>query len=99
MAEGAATRYPEGVPDKVTAILKHELRLIETLQLQRLLTTGCGVSKHATKLWLPLAVCRVLDRCGAVSPFKWRSFEQTSAPGQKQRCDWPNSRSRRAFTD
>ena len=30
--EGAATRYPEGVPDKVTAILKHELRLIETLQ-------------------------------------------------------------------
>ena len=30
--EGAALRYPEGVPDKVTAILKHELRLIETLQ-------------------------------------------------------------------
>jgi len=29
--EGAAERYPEGVPDKVTAILKHELRLIETL--------------------------------------------------------------------
>ena len=30
--EGAAERYPEGVPDKVVAILKHELRLIETLQ-------------------------------------------------------------------
>ena len=30
--EGAAARYPEGVPDKVSAILKHELRLIETLQ-------------------------------------------------------------------
>ena len=30
--EGAAERYPEGVPDKVTAILTHELRLIETLQ-------------------------------------------------------------------
>ena len=30
--QGAASRYPEGVPDKVTAILKHELRLIETLQ-------------------------------------------------------------------
>ena len=30
--EGAAERYPEGVPDKVTAILRHELRLIETLQ-------------------------------------------------------------------
>ncbi|WP_026605559.1 error-prone DNA polymerase [Methylocapsa acidiphila] len=29
--EGAADRYPEGVPDKVTALLKHELRLIETL--------------------------------------------------------------------
>ena len=29
--EGAADRYPEGVPDKVIAILKHELRLIETL--------------------------------------------------------------------
>src|ERR1700733_1129354 len=30
--EGAADRYPEGVPDKVVATLKHELRLIETLQ-------------------------------------------------------------------
>jgi error-prone DNA polymerase len=30
--EGAAERYPEGVPDKVVAILKHELRLIETLE-------------------------------------------------------------------
>ena len=30
--EGATERYPEGVPDKVVAILKHELRLIETLQ-------------------------------------------------------------------
>jgi error-prone DNA polymerase len=30
--EGAAARYPEGVPDKVVAILTHELRLIETLK-------------------------------------------------------------------
>ncbi len=30
--EGAVLRYPEGVPDKVTATLKHELRLIATLQ-------------------------------------------------------------------
>src|SRR5665213_4520099 len=29
--EGAASRYPEGVPDKVIGILKHELSLIETL--------------------------------------------------------------------
>ena len=29
--EGAAWRYPEGVPDKVTRLLEHELRLIETL--------------------------------------------------------------------
>ena len=29
--EGAAERYPEGVPDKVAAILTHELRLIEKL--------------------------------------------------------------------
>jgi error-prone DNA polymerase len=29
--EGAAARYPEGVPDKVMAILIHELRLIEKL--------------------------------------------------------------------
>jgi len=29
--EGAARRYPEGVPDKVTAILRHELGLIERL--------------------------------------------------------------------
>ena len=30
--EGAAARYPEGVPDKVVAILTHELHLIETLR-------------------------------------------------------------------
>ncbi|MGA7384460.1 MAG: PHP domain-containing protein, partial [Methylocella sp.] len=30
--EGAAERYPEGLPGKVSAILKHELRLIETLK-------------------------------------------------------------------
>jgi error-prone DNA polymerase len=30
--EGAAERYPEGLPDKVSATLKHELRLIETLR-------------------------------------------------------------------
>ena len=30
--EGAAERYPEGVPDKVVAILTHELRLIEKLR-------------------------------------------------------------------
>ncbi|MDX2131333.1 MAG: error-prone DNA polymerase, partial [Planctomycetota bacterium] len=30
--EGAARRYPEGVPDKVVGLLKHELGLIETLR-------------------------------------------------------------------
>src|SRR3546814_971532 len=30
--EGAAERYPEGVPDSVRATLEHELRLIEKLQ-------------------------------------------------------------------
>jgi error-prone DNA polymerase len=30
--EGAEQRYPEGVPDKVVGILRHELQLIETLQ-------------------------------------------------------------------
>lgn len=30
--EGAAARYPEGVPDGVVATLKHELALIETMQ-------------------------------------------------------------------
>src|SRR5262252_7538841 len=30
--EGAAKRYPEGVPDKVAANLKHELQLIEKLK-------------------------------------------------------------------
>jgi error-prone DNA polymerase len=30
--EGAAQRYPEGLPDKVQATLQHELRLIEKLQ-------------------------------------------------------------------
>lgn len=30
--EGAIERFPEGVPDKVTSILKHELQLIERLE-------------------------------------------------------------------
>src|SRR6266436_2817301 len=30
--EGAAERYPEGVPDTVVATIKHELQLIETLK-------------------------------------------------------------------
>jgi error-prone DNA polymerase len=30
--EGAERRYPEGVPDKVVALIKHELRLIEILK-------------------------------------------------------------------
>lgn len=30
--EGAAERYPEGLPDKVRGILQHELRLIEKLE-------------------------------------------------------------------
>lgn len=30
--EGAERRYPEGVPDKVVALIKHELRLIKILQ-------------------------------------------------------------------
>ncbi|MGH6935845.1 MAG: PHP domain-containing protein, partial [Methylocella sp.] len=30
--DGAVERYPEGVPGKVSAILEHELRLIETLK-------------------------------------------------------------------
>ncbi|WP_095203527.1 error-prone DNA polymerase [Mesorhizobium carmichaelinearum] len=30
--EGAIERFPEGVPDKVTSILKHELQLIEKLE-------------------------------------------------------------------
>ncbi len=29
--EGAAVRYPEGVPNKVAGLLRHELKLIETL--------------------------------------------------------------------
>ncbi len=30
--EGAVRRYPEGVPGKVVALIKHELDLIESLQ-------------------------------------------------------------------
>ena len=41
---GATERYPEGVPDKVVATLKHELHLIETLQYAPyFLTVNCIV--------------------------------------------------------
>jgi error-prone DNA polymerase len=45
--EGAAERYPEGVPDKVVAILKHELRLIETLQYARYFLTVNAIVRFA----------------------------------------------------
>jgi error-prone DNA polymerase len=60
---GTTERYPEGVPDKVTVILRHELRLIEKLQYapyfltvnaivrfarsQNILCQGCGSAANS----------------------------------------------------
>ena len=38
--EGAAWRYPEGLPDDVAQTLRHELRLIEKLRLRALFPDG-----------------------------------------------------------
>src|ERR1019366_3327346 len=45
--EGAATRYPEGVPDKVAAILTHELRLIEKLGYAPYFLTANAIVRFA----------------------------------------------------
>jgi error-prone DNA polymerase len=45
--EGAAERYPEGLPDKVMAILKHELRLIETLEYASYFLTVNSIVRFA----------------------------------------------------
>jgi error-prone DNA polymerase len=45
--EGAAARYPEGVPGKVVAILTHELRLIETLRYASYFLTVNAIVRFA----------------------------------------------------
>jgi error-prone DNA polymerase len=45
--EGAEQRYPEGVPDKVIGILRHELRLIETLQYAPYFLTANSIVRFA----------------------------------------------------
>ncbi|TIP93892.1 MAG: Error-prone DNA polymerase 2, partial [Mesorhizobium sp.] len=45
--EGAAGRYPEGMPDKVVKILKHELRLIETLKYASYFLTVNSIVRFA----------------------------------------------------
>jgi error-prone DNA polymerase len=45
--EGAAQRYPEGVPDDVIPNLEHELRLIERLQYAPYFLTGNSIVRFA----------------------------------------------------
>ncbi|MDB6452517.1 error-prone DNA polymerase [Falsirhodobacter sp. 20TX0035] len=45
--EGAATRYPEGVPEKVAASLNHELTLIGTLEYAPYFLTVHSIVRHA----------------------------------------------------
>lgn len=45
--QGARTRYPEGVPDKVLALLKHELALIEKLEYAPYFLTVHSIVRYA----------------------------------------------------
>ena len=45
--EGAETRYPEGVPDKVVATLRHELALIEQLDYAAYFLTVHSIVRYA----------------------------------------------------
>ena len=45
--EGADRRYPEGVPDKVTKLLNHELRLIDTLGYAPYFLTVNSIVRYA----------------------------------------------------
>src|SRR5260370_31546427 len=67
--EGAAKRYPDGVPDKATANLKHELQLIETLKYAPYFLTVHSIVRFARSPDIPRqgrgspptsAVCSVL---------------------------------------
>ncbi|HET9354556.1 MAG TPA: error-prone DNA polymerase [Sphingomicrobium sp.] len=69
--EGAAGRYPDGVPDKVAGQLRHELKLIEKLDFARYFLTVHDIVAYARSLDPPIlcqgrgsaansAVCYVL---------------------------------------
>ena len=67
--EGAAERYPEGVPDEVRPKLEHELRLIERLQYAPYFLTVNSIVRFARSQGHPVpgprvggesAVCYVL---------------------------------------
>ena len=45
--EGAALRYPDGVPDKVVANLEHELQLVETLKYAPYFLTVNSIVRYA----------------------------------------------------
>ncbi|MCV3243475.1 error-prone DNA polymerase [Mesorhizobium sp. ZC-5] len=47
--EGAAERYPEGLPDKVVASLKHELQLIERLEYAPYFLTVNSIVRFARR--------------------------------------------------
>ena len=47
--KGAAKRYPEGVPDKVTQLLQHELQLIEDLRYEAYFLTVWDLVRFARK--------------------------------------------------
>ncbi len=48
--EGAAERYPEGLPDEVAATLRHELRLIESLDYAPYFLTVDAIVRQARRL-------------------------------------------------
>ena len=45
--EGAAWRYPEGTPDRIVALIRHELSVIEKLQYARYFLTVHDIVQHA----------------------------------------------------
>ncbi|GLQ07788.1 error-prone DNA polymerase [Sneathiella chinensis] len=51
---GAQNRYPEGIPDKVQAILEHELTLIRSLDYASYFLTVHDIVRHARSLEPPI---------------------------------------------
>jgi hypothetical protein len=65
--EGAAERYPEGVPDSVTARAPHELRLIEKLKYAPyFLTVNSSSASPARRTFYARAAARPLTRPSAM---------------------------------
>jgi error-prone DNA polymerase len=83
--EGAAHRYPEGVPDEVTAALKHELALIGNAA-----SSARGADRRRTP---PSAMCSASPRSIPAATISCSSASSPRSAGSRPTSTWISSMS------